>query len=222
VSGNLDVAAVLAALGLPANASLDQVKKLRRKNAQHSTETDDWGTDQATIEVGRRVMGRIELDICSSDYWNYWTVKADRFFDARADVLKQRLVGKGFGNPPGGKVPNSMRSLPKAVWEHVVEHWRSGDLDGFFWVGFSLEQLCVLQASPAHPLQFWTMVLPDRITFLTRGPNGGPPIAGDSPTHGNYLTLLHTQRSPTEAKAQAMRFRDEARRLGAALVRPLG
>ena len=52
--------------------------------------------------------------------------------------------------------------------------------------------------------------------------DGGPPIPGESPTHGNYLTLLHTQRSPGEARAQAMRFRDEARRLGAALVRPLG
>jgi hypothetical protein len=221
VSGNLDLAAVLETLGLPATATLDQVRKRVKKNAQHSDETDDWGTPTEFVEMGRRVLGAIDVDICSSDYWNYHSVKALQFFSADNSVLNNRLRGRGFGNPPGGKVPGTQRSLPKAVWEHVFTHWASGDLDGFYWVGFSHDQLTMLQASPAHPLQFWTMFPPDRMRFLQRGPNGGPPMKGNQPTHGNYVTLLHTQRSPSEARAQAMRFRDEARRIGAALVRPL-
>jgi hypothetical protein len=221
MSTNLDLQSVLETLGLPPTATLDQVRKRVKKNAQHSSETDDWGTPLEYIEAGRRVLGAIDIDVCSSDYWNYHTVKAARFYSAENSVLGQRLVGKGFGNPPGGKVPGTRRSLPKAVWEHVVEEWRTGNLDGFYWVGFTLEQLTVLQGSPVHPLQFATMFPCERIPFLQREPHGGPPRKGESPTHGNYITLLHTQRSPSEARAQAIRFRDEARRIGAALVRPL-
>lgn len=191
-------------------------------NAQHSSATDDWGTPTEVVELARRVLGRIELDVCSSYYWNHWTVRADRFLDEHADMLSQRLVGRALANPAGGKVPGTERSLPRAMWEHVVDHWRTGDLDGCVWVGYSLEQLVALQGSPAHPLQFWVMVPAKRIQFLARDPRGGPPRPGSSPTHGNYLALLHTQRSPAEARAQAVRFRDEARRIGAALVRPLG
>lgn len=192
-------------------------------SAAHSAESDDWGTPVAVVEFARHVLGDIDYDSCSSDYWNHHTVKAKRFYTAERTVLDGLLVGRVLCNPPGGKVPGTQRSLPKAVWEHHVDAWRRGAVDGVVWIGYSLEQLVSLQGSPAHPLQFATLVPAARLSFLQRDPNGGPPKAAGQPTHGNYVTLLHSQRSPSEAKAQMARFRDGARALdvGGALVRPM-
>lgn len=196
----------------------------RARNAQHSVESDNYGSPVAVLEAGRRVVGGYDLDPFSSDYWNYWTVKADRYLTVGDDALAQPWTDRLVVNPPSGKVRGTRKSIVRAAWEKLVAHWQRGEVDSAIWVGYSLEQLVVLQAAPAHPLQFWTVVPCERWDFLRQGEGNGPPIAAGSPTHGNYLTLLHSLRDQDVARAQAQRFRDEARRLGGisgALVRPL-
>ena len=187
-------------------------------NALHSDETCEWGTPLAVVELARAVLGGLDLDSCSSPYWNYWTVKATRYFDAEHSVLERQLSGRVFCNPPGGKVPGTQRSLPKAVWEHHVDAWRRGAVDGVVWVGYSLEQLVMLQGSPAHPLQFVTCVPCERLAFLQNVAGG--PMPGKQPTHGNYISLLPSVRNKAEARAQMTRFRDLGASLGA-VTRPL-
>lgn len=188
--------------------------------ALHSAESDDWGTPVAVVEFARAVLGGIDYDACSSDYWNHHTVKAERFYSADRSVLDGVVRGRALYNPPGGKVPGTQRSLPKAVWEHAVNSWRRGAVDGVVWVGYSLEQLVMLQGSPTHPLMFVTCVPCERLAFLQRDPNGGPPTPGKQPTHGNYISLLPSVRNKAEARAQMTRFRDLGASLGA-VTRPL-
>lgn len=205
---------------------LAAVTKPRQAAALHSAATDDWGTPRGVVEFGRYVLGRIDLDPFSSAYWNHHTVKAARFYDRDQNGLAQPWSGSVHLNPPNGKAPGTDRSMVRACWDRLVEHAREGRIDGAFWVGFSLEQLTHLQGSAMHPLQFWTVVPADRLAFLQRTANNGPPTEGASPTHGNYLTLVHSTRSRSEAKAQAERFVAAAKRISpgwpsGALVRPL-
>lgn len=194
-------------------------------NVQHSMETDDHGTPVEYIELARYALGKIDLDPSSSGYWNHHTVKADRFFDERANFLTQPLYGRILWNPPGGKClfKGKVRSLPRAAWEMLIDHHRDGRVHSAVFIGYSLEQLVQLQNAPMHPLQFVTLVPQNRIEFLRRGPNGGPPTPGESPTHGNFITLLHTRTSPTDAAAQVGRFIERASSLsiGGAIVRPM-
>lgn len=51
----------------------------------------------------------------------------------------------------------------------------------------------------------------------------GPPVKGQSPVHGNYITLLPSRRSPSIARDQSRIFVERASRLdvSGAIVRPL-
>jgi hypothetical protein len=106
----------------------------------------------------------------------------------------------------------------------LIAHQQRRDLDGWIFIGFSIEQLQTLQAAPMHPLQFLTLVPASRLCFLQRGPGNGPPIAGEQPMHANFVTLLPSRRSASVAADQVQRFRALAQRLDklpGALVRPV-
>ncbi len=196
-------------------------------NVQHSMASDDHGTPVEYCELARYALGTIDLDPSSSSYWNHHTVKATRYFDERMDFTKQPLFGRIMWNPPGGKAryEGSTRelSLPRIAWRRLFEHWRDGRVHSAVWVGYSLEQLTMLQSEIAHPLQFITLVPRERLKFLKRPPGGGPPIKGEQPTHGNYISLLQTLHSGPVAREQAQRFIERAAALdiGGAIVRPL-
>lgn len=78
-----------------------------RKNPHHSAVTDEHGTPRKVVEMWRYVMGGIDLDPASSDYWNVNVVKARRFFDERMNGLECEWVVDGVScptvaiNPPG-------------------------------------------------------------------------------------------------------------------------
>lgn len=219
-----------------------------RANALHSAKTCEHGSPVAAVELARYVLGGIDLDPASNAYWNHHVVRADRFYDREANGLEQPWAGRVWCNPPGADEAAGTENLVRPYWERLVEHWREGLVDSAVWLGYSLEQLATLQGSPAHPLEFPTLVPCERFRFLEER-NGAPPIERlgvskvkradgsvrmvstgkpSSPTHGNFLTLLYSMRSASEARAQLKRFRAYAERLttakGAvfgATVRPL-
>lgn len=191
-------------------------------NPMHSADSMEHGTPAEVVELARCVGGTIGTDPFSSAYWNHHSVRAATFYDVEHSGLDERNAWRGFClvNPPGGDKERGTKSLVRPAWERLVEEWRAGKIDGALWVAYSLEQLCMLQGSPAHPLQFPTCVPCERLRFLRRPHGGGPPVPGMQPTHGNALILLPSRRSPVEAKEQMRRFVERGASLGA-LVRPL-
>lgn len=198
-------------------------------NAQHSNQTMEHGTPTEIVELVRHVAGGvIGTDPFSSSYWQTHSVQATWFYDKEHDGLRAQWQGFCLVNPPGGEATTNATtgkrtivtpSLVRPAWESLVERWRTGSIDGAVWVSFSLEQLCMLQGSPAHPLQFPTCVPCERLRYLTRPAGGGPPKPGNQPTHASALTILPSRRNPAEARAQLRRFVDGAARLGP-VVRP--
>lgn len=205
-----------------------------RPNALHSAKTCEHGSPPAAVDLARYALGRIDLDPATSAYWNEHTVKAARFYDRASNGLRQLWSGTVWCNPPGADEVAGTDNLVRPFWERLVEHWREGLIDGAVWLGYSLEQLATLQGCAAHPLMFVTLVPCERFRFLEPrrgappverlGPDGKP----SGPTHGNFITLLPSRRSASEAQAQMARFRQRGQQLTTskggvfgALVRPL-
>ena len=187
----------------------------------------EHGTPEAVVSLARYVGGSIGTDPFSSAYFNAHAVKATVYYDKDHDGLRGIWSGFCLVNPPGGvtKLVDGKRvivapSLVRPAWESLVERWRAGAIDGALWVSFSLEQLCMLQGSPAHPAMFPTVIPCERLRYLSRPAGGGPPKPGNQPTHASALTLLPSRRDPVLARAQLARFVERGAKLGA-LTRPL-
>lgn len=201
-------------------------------NPMHSAASREFGTPVHVVDFIRYVAGGdIGTDPFTNAAFNHFTVKARVFYDRENSGLDPRNPWTGFClvNPPGGVTeidPVTKKrkviepSLVKPAWNRLVDEWRHGRIDGGVWVGYSLEQLGLLQSEPTHPAMFACILTCERLDFLVRKPGGGPPRPQRSPTHSNYLTLLHSRRSPVEAKEQMRRFVERGASMGA-LVRPL-
>lgn len=189
-------------------------------SALHSQASSEHGSPPEAVELGRYVLGGIDLDPASSAYWNQYTTRAGTYYDRTTNGLTSAWWGRVWINPPGGDKERGERSLVRPFWERLVDWWRVGKIDGACWLSFSLEMLVQLQGSPVHPLQLPTLIFCERLDYLRRPATGsGPPQPGGAPTHGSAMTLLPSRRDPAEARAQLQRFRDRGSSLGA-LVRP--
>jgi hypothetical protein len=193
---------------------------LRSASRLTSAVSMEHGTPPEGVEFARYVLGgRITTDPSSSAYWNHHSVKADVFYDVADNGLKMLWHGTVMVNAPGSDEESGTPTLVRPFWERGLEQWRAGVNDGLVWIGYSVQQLGMLQGSPGHPLQFPTVMPCERFKFLRKPRGGGPPVPGDQPMHFNYISLLPSRRDPDEARAQIGRFLERGRHLGA-VVRP--
>jgi len=143
--------------------------------ALHSKKTPNWGTPVPIIEAGRQLLdNQIHVDPASSVEFNT-LVRAMMIYTQVDNGLVQPWMGNVFCNPPGGLVPE--------FWIRLMEHVKASLVEKAFWVGFSVEQLCLLADLEFHPLDFSTVILRKRLAFNTQDL-----ISGGAPSHGNYLT----------------------------------
>lgn len=145
-------------------------------SARHSAATPRWGTSEDVIERARRCMGGIDFDPCSEEIFQR-VVKATTYYsllERGEDALLLPWLGaRTLCNPPGG--------LVREFWRKSVS--ASGPL---IWVGFSVEQLCLLADEEHHPLAFSICILRKRIPFTRHDGFEG------SPSHGNYVVGIRT------------------------------
>lgn len=144
-------------------------------NARHSKATPRWGTPSYIVEAARRCMGCIELDPCSEARFQE-VVKADTYYsllERGEDALKLPWSGMVFCNPPGG--------LVREFWEYALTQ----PINQMIWVGFSVEQLCILADCEAHPADFSICYLRKRIPFRRHDNYEG------SPSHGNFVAGIN-------------------------------
>jgi hypothetical protein len=183
--------------------------------AMHLSESADWGSPPEVIQLARDVLGRIDLDPATSNYWNHHGVRANYIIGALGETMPWAVRGRGtpvtvFLNPPGDK----SGQLVKAFWSRLVHEWTCGVVDSAVWVGFSLEQLVTLQSAPINPMTLPMVVPRRRLSFLFRsGHANAPPTQAKAPTHGNYLTLLPSP-EPELGRAQLAMWAARGREIG--------
>lgn len=174
-------------------------KKIKKKfvNGRHSKANPNWITPDDIVQCERLVYQElgleIDLDPFSCEKANS-VVRAKRYFTEKDDGFAQPwLAEAAHVNHPGGTTKRS--------WRKLMDEVQLGNTKRAVWVGFSVEQLCLLsdplegpRADPLRypaPQDFTCVMLRSRIDFiddLTMQPGGRP-------GHSNYLTFVNI---PTE------------------------
>lgn len=118
-------------------------------NPQHQSLSDQHFTPPYILDYVRLVMGGIDLDPCTSESVNNWSVKANLFFDADGINAMDALLGwrsldrkgpvKVWCNPPGGKTKN--QSNMKIWLEAIAQHHQNGKIEQCFFLLFNREFL---------------------------------------------------------------------------------
>jgi hypothetical protein len=147
-----------------------------KATARHSAATPRWGTPDTILGKARELFeGEIDLDPCTELAFQA-AVRARIFYTPELDQDGLRLswFGNVLCNPPGG--------LVREFWLKLMSERLRAPSIRCLWVGFSVEQLCLLAGEPQHPLDFPTCILRQRIRFTRHDGYSG------SPSHGNYVT----------------------------------
>lgn len=163
-------------------------------NARHHKVTSRWGTSPEIVQLGRTVIGGAyhDTDPCTEAMFEpvVGALTSYSILDRGEDGLVLPWLGHVICNPPGGLVREFWR---KAVAE--VSAYRAASV---YWVGFSVEQLCLLADEPVHPLDYSTCFLRKRIGFCRHDGKRG------SPTHSNYCTFVTSVQSLAGRFAQTL------------------
>lgn len=162
--------------------------KAKQNKGQHSKGSKRWGTPEDLVERARRCMGTIDLDPFSEPKFQE-TVKATRWHGPGSPYSEDGLIPDWawygvltpeptccFVNPPGGLVREAWRKL-------ITEHAR-GYVKQAIWIGFNVEQLCILADEQCHPTEFLCLYNRSRIPFIRHDGYEG------SPAHANYIVSI--------------------------------
>lgn len=135
-------------------------------------------------------MGSIDTDPASSPEFNA-NIGALRIYTENQSGLDPiaQWLGCIFLNPPGGLVSD--------FWARLIREILSGSATQAIWIGFSIEQLCILQDasdSGLYPLDFSTVIIRKRLNFVRDPLTPALPGQKDNPSHGNYITGINIPR----------------------------
>lgn len=164
-------------------------------NIQHSSRTDAWGTPEEILAKAREVLGDIDLDPASEDFFNA-SVGAKMFYTRENNGLGLKWCGSRsitvrgvevipatcFVNPPGGKTKNKSNTV--LFWDKLIYEVSVGHIKHAIFMGFSLECLQTTQQCHKPMLSFPFCVPSRRIKFVAK--NG----TFSAPSHSNVIVYV--------------------------------
>jgi phage N-6-adenine-methyltransferase len=84
----------------------------KKRNVHFRSDTDEWATPAETFADLDREFGPFDLDVCATAE----NAKCARYFDKKADGLRQRWSGCCWMNPPYGR---AITLWVRKAWESV-------------------------------------------------------------------------------------------------------
>lgn len=161
------------------HALAKKAKRERGREALTSSESEEWYTPAAVVEIARRVLGEIDLDPASSAEANA-TVRASRYYTEADDGLAQPWKGRVWCNPPYGKTDEGESNQGR--WsERLVREYAAGAVTA---------AVLLVNATPDRTWfrPFWEHA----IAFLCSRVRFARPGTGEAkqPTHANVLVYF--------------------------------
>ena len=123
-------------------------------------------------------MGGIDLDPFSESVFQT-VVEADSYYsltERGEDGILLPWAEKTHVNHPGG--------LTKESWRKLLDEIKIGRVEKAVWVGFNMNQLCLLAEEEFHPLDFSTVLFRKRRKFVRHDGYSG------SPSQDGYTTVI--------------------------------
>lgn len=189
---------------LVTSSSVDRMVESAKKprNIRHSKDNPNWETKETDIAMARIALGprktqgggSIALDPFSCLTGNL-RVRADRYFgpDNNCDgFLLPWEAETVFENHPGGTT--------KRAWNKTCAEFRARHFDRLIWIGFSVEQVCILSepdprsfddrwaAGVYYPTDFSLCFLRQRMHFIDPRDLTRP----SRPGHANFVCGVNT------------------------------
>ncbi len=157
------------------------VTATKRKNPQHSSESNEWFISSGAMDLVWDVLGRVDLDPASCEEANE-CVGAKRIFTIDDDGLSQPWKAKTlYLNCPFGKTGNTSNV---ELWlEKLFDEYSAGNFE---------EAMVIVNATPDREWfqrlwDCWICFLYKRVRFWRPEALGGK---ANQPTHGNVFAYL--------------------------------
>lgn len=182
--------------------------------AEFSSATPEHYSPPAIVELGRRVMGAIDLDPASCAVANE-TVQAQRFFAREDDGLVQRWLGRVWLNPPGSchddagnlttcyQPPRTAKGvrkekksctckLPQKFFRRLGYFYHLGEVTEFVWLAFNISQLRTLQGGGGDRLlgECAVCIPRERMRFTGDSPTKDNAVLYGGPNHAHFRRVF--------------------------------
>ena len=151
---------------------------------QHMGMSAQWATPRDIVDAARDVFhGQIDCDPSTTAAINADTVRATTYWTAQESGLDpvNSWHGDVMINPPGGR-----GGLVKEFWSRMIDEYLCDRINSAIWIGFSIDQLQVLQCCETSPINYPICIPRRRLNYLR--PVDMTP--GKSPPHASYITYI--------------------------------
>ncbi len=182
------------------------IAQLPVKNADLSSESNEWYTPHKLLEAEREVLGIIELDPASCEIANTELVQAQRYFTQADNGLSQSWDCESFHcNPPGGKAQKNQSSAA-VWWDKALSEYELGNAKCGIFVVFNPELMARRVQIFDYPVCIMKRKRFGRVSL------DGKIYIPASPTKFNLAVLLPKNREMSE------KFRQSFASLGRVIV----
>lgn len=149
----------------------------------------EYGTPPGICNAIHALMGGIDLDPCSSPWFNT-NVRSAYIYTEEMNGIDQPWLARVYLNPPGGR----SKIKTKAWWRKLVQEYESGNVTQAAYMSFALDSFQWSQGAGTFVGDYPTIMFEKRIKFFEHPKADGKPDFNAQPVESkspNRPCALH-------------------------------